>query len=131
MPKFDKHRIKELKELLFNSYAGNTHDAIIESFQYEYGEGRLKVETFHPFYRVRLSFTFHDIEILLATKGYWHGSRETILGLTVSEDLSYLQNCLPRCREDIEDSLYFMFQTFSGNELHIVCREVSIEIEKQ
>ena len=40
---------------------------------------------------------------------------------------SYLQKYLPNHGEYM-DSLYLLFQTFSGNELHIVSKEVIVEI---
>ena len=72
--------------------------------------------------------TFIGIGIALTIKGDWSGNRETIISLTVEEDSSYLQNYLLKHGEYTEDSLYLLFQMFSGDELHIVSKEVIIEI---
>ena len=73
---------------------------------------------------------FLNIDITLAIKGNEHGSRETILSLTVEDDFSYLQNYIPNRCEGVEDSLYLLFQMFSGDELHIVSKEVIAEITR-
>lgn len=125
MPRFDKNNIKEIKDFLYNSCV---HDAKMESVEYKCGEDTIKIELFNPIFNVKINLTFHNIEIALAIKGKAHGSRETIISLTAEEDFSYLQNYLPNHGEGIKDSLYLLFQMFSGDELHIVSREVSVEI---
>lgn len=125
MPRFDKNNTKELKEFLYNSCV---HDAKFENLGYIYGKDSIIIELFHSFFNVKIQLFFHDIEITLAIKGKEHGSRETILSLTVEEDFSYLQNYIPNHCEGLEDSLYLLFQMFSGDELHIVSKEVIVEI---
>lgn len=125
MPRFDKNKIKEIKDFLYNSYV---HDAKLENIEYNCREDTIKIELFNPIFNIKINLTSHNIGIALAIKGNEYGSRETILSLTVEEDFSYLQNYLPNHSEGIEDSLYLLFQMFSGDELHIVSREVSIEI---
>ncbi len=127
MPRFDKNKIKEIKNFLYNSCV---HDAKLEKVGYKCGEDTIKIELFNPIYDIKINLTFRNIGIALAIKGNEHGDRETIISLTVEEDFSYLQNYLPKYSEGIEDSLYLLFQMFSGDELHIVSREVSIEIIK-
>lgn len=125
MPRFDKNKIKEIKDCLYNSCV---HDAKLENVEYKCGEDTIKIELFNPIFHVKVNLTFHNIGIALAIKGHEYGSRETILSLTVEEDFSYLQNYLPNHSDGLEDSLYLLFQMFSGDELHIVSREVSVEI---
>lgn len=125
MPRFNKNNIEELKEFLYNSYA---HDAKLGNVEYKCGEDTIKIELFNPIFNVRINLTFYNIEIAFAIKGNWCGSRETINSLTVEEDFSYLQNYLSNHSEGIEGSLYLLFQMFSGDELHIVSKEVNIEI---
>lgn len=59
----------------------------------------------------------------------WPGDRTTVLSLTVEEDFSYLQNhqLLKQCKYT-KDDLYFLVQMFSGDELHIVSKEVIAEV---
>ena len=92
------------------------------------GKNRLIVETFNPIFDVGLNFTFHDIGITLAISGNEPGSRETIISLTAEEDFSYLQNYIQQYSSSLENSLYLLFQMFSGDELHIVSKEVNVEI---
>ena len=122
---FDKSKTQELKEFLYNSY---NHDAKLENINYEGRGDGIKIELFNPIFDVKIDLTFLNIEIVFAVKGDWIGSRETVLSLTVEEDFSYLQHFLLKRSEYMEDSLYLLFQMFSGDELHIVAKEVIVEI---
>lgn len=125
MPKYNKNNIKELKEYLCNSYV---HDAKLKNIKYDCSEDKIKIELFNPIFDVKIDLTFLNIGITLAIKGEWSENRETIISLTAEEDFSYLQNYLIKHSECMEDSLYLLFQMFSGDELHIVSKEVIIEI---
>lgn len=125
MPRFDKCHIKELQEILYYSHI---HDAKLESVRYERREDRLIVETFNPIFNVGLNLTFRDVGIALAINGNELGSRETIISLTVEEDFSYLQKYIQQYSKSLENSIYLLFQMFSGDELHIVSKEVNVEI---
>ena len=128
MPRFNKNNINELKKFLYNS---NVHDAELGNIKYDCREESIKIELFNPISNVKIDLTFHHIGTVLTIKGKWPGSRETIISLTVEEDFSYLHNYLLKHSECMEDSLYLLFQMFSGDELHIVSKEVIIEIVGQ
>lgn len=125
MPRYNKNNTKELKEFLCNSYV---HDAKLEKVKYDCREDNIKIELFNPISDIKIDLTFLNIEIALAIKGEWSGNRDTIISLTVEEDFSYLQNYLLKHSEYMEDSLYLLFQMFSGDEVHIVSKEVIAEI---
>lgn len=124
MPRYNKDNVKGLKELLYNSYV---HDAELKNAEFDFKEDSIKITLFNPIFGAKINFTFLNIEIALTIKGDWQGDRATIVSLTVEEDFSYLQKYLPKHGEYM-DSLYLLFQTFSGNELHIVSKEVIVEI---
>lgn len=124
---FNRNSIVDLKKHLYHDYS---HDAILKSFTYNGNGESAKIEFFNPFFKVNTTMVFNDIEVVLVVKGEWYGSRETILGLVAEDDFSYLQTYLPKCNECSEDSLYLLFQMFSGDELHIVAKEVMIDITK-
>lgn len=46
----------------------------------------------------------------------------------MEEDFTYLKKYLSDCDESVDSNLYLLFQMFSGDELHIVSKEVIIEI---
>lgn len=125
MPRYNKNNTKELKEFLYNSYV---HDAKLENVKYDCGKDSIKIKLFNPIFNVKIDLTFINIGIAFIIKGEWSGNRETIISLTVEEDFSYLQNYLIKRSKFMEDSLYLMFQMFSGDELHIVSKEVIVEI---
>lgn len=124
MPKFNKSSIEELKAFLYSS---DVHDAKLKTIQYDWGEDRIIIELHNPIFDVNISLTFLNIGLALTVKGEWPENRETIISLTAEEDFSYLQNQLVEHGEYVEDSLYLLFQMFSGDELHIVSKEVMIE----
>lgn len=125
MRKFNKSSILELKNLLRDSYV---HDAKLKKFNYTLGENCIEIELFNPIFNVKLNLTCHGIEAALATKGEWGGSRETVLSLSAEDDFSCLKKLVPTLNNGAEDYLYLLIQTFSGDELHIVSREVNVEI---
>ena len=127
MPRFDKNNTKELKDFLYNSY---DHDAKLENVIYDCGKDSIKIELYNPIFNVKIQLTFNNIRIALAIKGKEYGSRETIISLTAEEDFTYLQNYLPKYNECIEDSLYLLFQMFSGDELHIIAKEVFVDVKE-
>lgn len=125
MSKYTKNNVEELKAFLYNSYV---HDANLETVEYSYKEDSIKIELFNPIFDVKIDLTFFNIGIALSIKGDWPGNRATIISLTVEEDFSYLRNYIPKFSEYMGDSLYLLFQMFSGDELHIVSKEVIVEI---
>lgn len=124
MPRYNKNDIKELKEFLCNSYV---HDAKLKIINYNCSEGSIRIELFNPIFDVKIDLIFLDTVITLAVKGEWSENRETIISLTAEDDFSYLENYFIRHGEYMQDSLYMLFQMFSGDELHIVSKEVIIE----
>ena len=125
MARFNKNNEKELKEFLYNNYI---HDSKLEKFYYDCNEDSIQIELWNPIFGGQINLAFFNISIVLARKGDWIGDRTTILSLTVEEDFSQLQNSNLDNNEYKENSLYLMFQTFSGAELHIVSKEVLVDI---
>lgn len=125
MPRYNKNNIKDLKDYLYNSFI---HDAKIENIKYDCKENTIIIELFNAFFDIKIALTFLNIGIALKIKGDWSENRDTILSLTAEDDFSYLQNYLLKYSEYMNESLYFLFQMFSGDELHIVAKEVIIEI---
>ena len=125
MLRYDKNNVEELKVFLYNSYV---HDAIIENVIFNCREDKIEIELFNPISNVNMHFTFLDIAIVLKIQGEWAGSPETIISLTVEDDCSYLQKYLRKHCCHTEEALYLLFQMFSGDELHIVSKEVFIEM---
>lgn len=125
MPRFDKNNAEQLKEFLYSSCV---HDAKLENIRYDYEENIIKVNLFNSIFKVKIDLTFYDIGISLAIKGENFGNRETIISLTIEEDFSYLPIDFSKYTGLDETSIYLLFQMFSGDELHIVSKEVIIEI---
>ena len=125
MLRYDKNNVEELKGFLFNSHV---HDAIIKNVKFDCRKNRIEIELLNPISNVKMHFTFINIAIVLKIQGEWGGSPETIISLTVEDDGSYLQKYLRKHCCHMEEALYLLFQMFSGDELHIVSKEVIVEI---
>ena len=125
MLRYNKNNSEELKAFLYNSHV---HDAIIENVKFDCTEDRIEIDLLNPISKSKMRFTFLDIAIVLKIRGEWAGSPETIISLTVEDDCSYLQKYLRKHYCHMEKTLYLLFQMFSGDELHIVSKEVIVEI---
>ena len=123
MPKFEKSSLKELRAYLYDSAV---HDATIEKIDCNYGADCMEISLWNPFFKRRIDLTFRNIELVFARKGKEFGSRDTVISLTAEEDTSYLQTYLSTCSEYPEGALYLLFQMLSGDELHIVAKEVTM-----
>lgn len=127
MPKFDRLQIEALKEYLYYSYV---HDSKIDTLGYDKEKKNLVIELVNPIFGDRICLSFEKVKVVLSISGNEFENGETIISLTAEEDYSYLQNCTGVCVDNLFDYIYLLFQMFSGNELHIVCEKVFIEIVK-
>ena len=127
MLEFDKSQIEALKEYLYYSYV---HDANIETISYDRGKKIFEIRIFNPIYKSKINLIFEGVKIILSISGNELGNYNTILSLTAEEDFSYIQNCTKIYGDYFVDSLYLLFQMFSGDELHIVAKNVFVEDEQ-
>ena len=128
MTQFDKSKIIELKDCLYNS---DSHDAVLKNSNYDIKNKIFYIDIFNPIFDVEINFTFYDVKTIMFFKGNFEfGDSETINYLGVEEDYSYIKNYSNMCNNEFDDTLYLLFEMFSGDELHIVFKEVSIDIQK-
>ena len=128
MLEFNRNHTKELKEYLYNSCI---HDAKLKCIKYESESGSLEIQTFNPIFCVEMDFIFNDVKYIVVSMGNNFGNHETIISLTVEEDYSHLKNDVQNHNESIEKYFYILFQTFAGDELHIVANKVTIKEMKE
>lgn len=124
---FSYSNIKKLEVFLFDS---SVHDARIEKCSYDMGARKLFLEVYNPCCCIKTIFTFHGVEAVAWINGHEFGSSKTILSLTVEENYQSTQALTCLLSNDLNDMLYFLFQMFSGEEWHIVFKEVLIDIIK-
>ena len=127
MQRFNKSQIKNLKDCI---YMSNIHDARLEDSRYDRGQKTLYIKAVNPIHNVGISMIFVDVKVMISIIGNELGCSKTILSLTVEEDYSIMQDYTRICGERLDDSLYLLFQMFSGDELHIVFRELVIDIAR-
>ena len=126
MKTFQRSNMKNLKEFIYSSCI---HDAQIEGVRHNLKNNTFVIETTHPFFQVKMLFTFNDVSLVLFIKGNEDGNSDTIASLTVEDDFSYLHQHITNEHSIQEDDLYLLFQAFSMDELHVVCHSVSIKFE--
>ena len=126
MPRFNKSMIHDFKDFFYRE-CRCVHDAEVVNGNLNWSGDSIKLELFHSYFGVKTTFTFYTIDIAFAIKGKEFGSRNAIYSFTIEEDFSYLQKYIPAC-SGYDDSLYLLFQMFSGDEMHVVAKEVAVEI---
>ena len=128
MIRFDRSQYNALRTFLSASYV---HDAQIEKFNYDHDVGALYVYATNHFYRRNYRFSFLSLKSILFVKNHQFGSYETINSLTVEDNTTLTESPIYIADNQHSQYLYLLFQLISGDEIHIVSREVIIEEEKK
>lgn len=124
MARFNRKDFDELKACVYNSYF---HDAEIESVQYTTTSTDLAVNAVNKFFGVKITITFHNVELAFAVQGNDFGCSKTIYSLSVEDDFAALKKYINKLDVNLNDFIYLLFETFSFSELHVVAKEVTIE----
>lgn len=127
MPQFDKCKKEDLKNYLFYS---NVHDAIIETIQYDHAQDTLIVKSVNRIYNDRINLFFDKVKCITFIKGKEMGDSQKILSLTIEEKTQFQNHFPAEYLVFFDDSIYLLFQMFSGDELHIVAESVFMDIHK-
>lgn len=131
MKNFDISEIDKLKEVLYYS---DSHDAIIKDSKYDMKNRIYYINLYNPISKMKIDFIFYNVKIVMFFKDYNYGllsgNAEEIYNLSVEDDFSFFKSN-PNLSDDYyDDSLYMLFEMFSGDALHIVFEKVSIDIQK-
>ena len=124
MPKFNRSSIDDLKKYI---YCSNVHDAKIETMSYDIEKKIFMIRAVNSIYGEEINFFFNEVKNILFVSGNEMGNRETIISLTVEEDSSYRSLFTNMCSDCLSKSIYLLFQMFSGDELHILSKNVLID----
>lgn len=124
MLKFDKTCKNELKNFIFES---NIHDARLMDLQYDNRQKTMSVKVVSSIYNKAMLLLFQNIQIISYIKGDELGDANTILSLTIEDDYSQITDGRRLLKNVQNDCIYFLFQMFSGDELHIISKEVLIK----
>ena len=124
MPKYDNSQIDDLKKYI---YCSNVHDAKFETMSYDIEKKFFMIRAVNSIYGEEINFFFNEVNNILFVNGNGMGSHETIISLTVEEDCSYRSLFTNMCSDGLSNSIYLLFQMFSGDELHILSKNVLID----
>ena len=131
MTKFDESKINDLKEFLYHI---DSHDTEITNSKYDIKNGIYYINLYNSIDKSAVHFIFHDVKIAMFFKDYncglLTGDNEKIYSLSVEEDYSLFKNNPNLSNDYYDDTLYLLFEMFSGDALHIVSKEVSIDIKE-
>jgi hypothetical protein len=122
---FNKNNSHELNEYLFNSCV---HDSKIEKTDIAPDGKSATVIIFNTWSMERVRFCFNNLSTLLFVDGSDLGARDTINYLALEKDFTHLRPHLKDVEKFSQRSLYLLFQTFCGSELHFVSEVVTIEV---
>jgi len=125
MIKFNKNKMPALRDFLYHS---NVHDANLETIVYKSDEYRITIQLVNSFCNIKYDFTFCNIKLFLSIKGNEYGSQKSVLSMTAEDDFSYLKKYMQNFIDDSDDYVYTVIQMFSGDELHIISKEIIVEI---
>lgn len=131
MTKFDKSKTEELKKFLYHI---DSHDAEIMNSKYDIKNGIYYINLYNPIDKSAMHFIFYDVKIAMFFKDYnrglLFGDNEKIYSLSVEEDYSCFENNFNLSEGYYNGTLYLLFEMFSGDVLHIVSKEVSVDIQR-
>lgn len=126
MPRFNESQKNELEEFIYNS---NIHDATILSSSYNREDKTLFIHSFNSFFHSKLTFSFLETKVIHLCTGNEFGDSSTILSLTVEDDNLDLK-VNPNVNDyELEGCIHVLFQMFSGDELHIMAKEILVNSE--
>ena len=122
---FDKLKKEQLKDWLSSAYY--IHDSVIESNEYECKTKSLSVVVTNDYFHTKIRFQFKNIVSLFINNRNECGNPGQIIAGTLEDNHSLFAEKFGLCRNKIEEYLYFTFQMFSMDELHILCEQIVIE----
>lgn len=122
-----KKDINLIKKKLFC----NIHDSEFNEILYDANEKVLRVYLYNKITAEKIAISFYEVK-LYSSFAYdpWDGLNleRYISSLTLEENIDSVY--LNKPPFDEKNDLYFVFQQFSGNEMHIICEGVNIQISK-
>ena len=115
------------KEWLYANYI--IHDSVIADYTYDFAQKTLRIKLINSFYNTNFTFCFEGVKLsLILNKNEFGNPTEVIAGV-VEDDYTFLEEKFPWISNEIADqNMYFVFQMFSMDELHIVFEEVQINV---
>ena len=119
---FCKSKIDLLKEYIYYS---DVHDSKNKKAMFNNSDNTVVIRLFNSISKSGCKMVFGDVKVSLYTMGEFTGYK-TVSSLTIEEDYSVLGECFD---DDggMSDYIYLLFQTASGDELHIVAKTVCID----
>lgn len=106
-----------------------THDADFKQIQYDKSKKRLSVILYNYINDVEINLIFDGVQFFLSTDLDIWGTNQTISIFSIEENEEFIQSFLEKNHLTIVNQFYFVFESFSGNQMHIVSSKISIEIK--
>ena len=111
-----------------------THDAKFSTVEYLPSKKELCIRLISFDNSYLLKLVFYQVRLLISTGFDLWGMNDTILALVLEDDFKIISSLAKQIsfhNINMQDSLYFVFQSFSGNEIHIVCEAVETDLISQ
>lgn len=120
--RYDSNNICSLKEYVYNS---NMHDAEIKILDYDWSKKNISLTLRNSFYREAYTIEVESVQAFVFTRGDWGGSSFILSSLTVDNPDDQVTKLIMN-KEHPEDVVYLCFQMFSGDEVQIAAKAISI-----
>lgn len=111
-----------------------THDAKFSKVEYLPSKKELCIWLMSLNNSYFLKLVFYQTRFLISTGFDLWGTNDTILALVLEDNFEILSSLAKQISShniNMHDSLYFVFQSFSGNEIHIICEAVEVNLISQ
>lgn len=123
MQKFSKVDKPELVKLLQSL---PTHDADFKQIQYDKSNKRLNIILYNCIDEIEINIIFDEVCFFLSTDLDFWSNNQTISVFLVEENEDFIKPFLEKIHLKIINQFYFVFESFSGNQIHIVSSAISI-----
>lgn len=128
MQKFSKADKPELVKLLQSL---PIHDADFKQIQYDKSNKRLNIILYNCIDEMKINIIFDEVCFFLSTDLDFWSNNQTISIFLVEENEDFIKPFLEKIHLKIINQLYFVFEAFSGNQIHIISSTISISTNKK
>ncbi len=103
------------------------HDADLRQIWYDPSEKTLKIVLYNSIYKSEVRMQFYGVCLFLST-GFdpWGMTNQTVSVLVLEEEDILIAETFKQFHQSVSNKLHFLFELFSGNQIHIVAENIAI-----
>lgn len=125
MKSYNSFNRVDLDEFL---HLSNIHDSTMDDFVFNFQTKTISLRMNNTYFQKSTIVFFENIKVFFFKKGNWVGKSNVVLSLMTENDPSSIQRIEKEYNISLKNMLYCIIQTFSGDEIHFLCEQISIDI---